>query len=772
MILPNDIITSYETRGQKLWLSQRMLLEICEDLSESYLWKKARPLYKKGLHAAQRSMTMLPDSGKAWRWGKREGEFYYDYDRIPDRKPSFYRSQLPNRSKLLEAFNTSCQKQHDDFYESTKSKIAQLQLSYVDNSDLEFYMYQCEVNFNLDKATQMSQARGWLKMIQELISDGSFKRFGLKKKDEFYSICADILSVLKLEGLGVKNGETLRKKVASLPMDVTLQRYYFISRKYGNSNRQIVGACMVENIETGEMLEFDLHEAIMYDAWMNPYKPQKQTKRYLYENTYVPKVEAFGETPVQLRTFCDHLNRFGTRVMTTKERDGEKQFNTMVKGYTPAHAVQYSNSMWVADGSGTKMAYGKYYYDKETGQYSCKQSTLYTVKIFDVASKKIVGYSIGTHETPAMVQDALHMAVSNNNGCGCLDFLSDNGSAFKEPETINMLNLISNRVRNIKAGNSQENPAEMFIKLHTHIGREFENWTSVGFNSHSADNRANPDYFSKSEKLPSFDEAIEQIHKHVEMWNTSHLFGSDVSANDVFESSKNPALTPLSGRVIRYLFGENTVTTLGYQRSFVNCYQDRKGEKRKKFMFEIPDYHSSVLLIDKALGGVSAEKSKVKVYYDENHADLYTLDGSYILTCNSTNKASKTPAEETEETLKALGHHKQRKEDMVETVDNFRDDVTEAADYINYELRCKDSSLGGKVKDQYNDEQNEAASRIFRNDYSNLKQSTEKSQKRLEAKAKREQAKEEKQEADRLKKQREKLLQDRLGDDANEFLKE
>lgn len=773
MILSNDILTTNESQGLKLWVSQRMLLACCGGLSEEYLRCRIRPKYKKELHAAQRNMQLLPDNGKSWRWGKKNGEFYYDYDRIPDRKPSYYRSQLPTRSELIEQYNQLNQEQLNDFYENIKDRLSDLQASYVDNSDLHFYMYECEIEFGIDKAMQMSQARAWLKMIQELIGDGSFKRFGLKRKEDFYTICADILTSLKLEGLKVNSGDSLRKKVAKFPVYNQIeQRYYLVSGKYENTNRQIVGTCMVENIETGETLSFDLHEAIMYDAWMNPYKPQKQTKRHLYHNVYLPKIEAFGETPVKLRTFCDHLNRFGTRVMTTKERDGQKVFNTMVKGYTPAHAVQYSNSLWVADGSGTKLAYGKYYYDKETGQYSCKQSTLYMVRIFDAASKKIVGYSIGTHETPAMVQDAIHMAITNNNGCGCMDFLSDNGSAFKDPQTVNMLNMISDHVRNIKPGNSQENPAEMYIKLFTHMGREFENWTSLGFNSHHADNRANPDYFAKSENLPTLEEAIEQLHDMVEQWNSTKLFESEVCPNDVFEGSKNPALQPLDERVIRYLFGENTETTLGYQRSFVNCYQDRKGEGRKKFTFEIPDFHNSVQMITKRLGNVSAEKSKVKVYYDENFADLYTLEGVFIITCPRTDKASKTPAEETSETLKALQHHKQRKEDLESTVDNFRDNVTEAADYINYELKCKDSSLNGKIKDQYNNEQNEAASRVFRNDYSDLKQSTEKSQKRLEAKAKREEAKEEKQKADTLKDQRKKLLRDRLGDDAKEFFEE
>ncbi|MCT4613617.1 MAG: transposase family protein [Marinifilaceae bacterium] len=760
-------------RQEEYWISQSFLLQYCKELNEEYLRQKCRYKYKKQLHSSQKHLQFLPDTGKSWRWAKKDGTFYYDYDRIPDRKPSFYKSKLPTRTELLDIYNSFEQNRKSDKYNEIRNKLITLQKTYFHSNDIDWYMYSCEFSFSAEKARQMAESRAWLLLITDHIETKKYKIF-CKRKEEFYSICADILAELKLEGLKVKNGETLRKKINKFPIeDTTLQRYFFISRKYGNTNRRIVGDYMIENLETGELLEFDIHKAIMYDAWMNPYNPQVLSKTYLYENVYLNRIQQLQDSldiePISYRAFCDHLNRFGIRVMTTKERYGNKEFSNKVQTYTPAYAVNYSDSMWVVDGSGTKMAYAKYIYDKNTGQYTTKQATLYAVRIFDVASRKLIGYSIGDRETKELVQEAVHMAVKNNNGKGCMDILSDNGPAFQDADVKLMLDMVSSGShRTIKPGNSQENPAEMFIKLFTSMCREFDNWLYLGFNSHHRDNQSNPDYLTNSDKLPSRDEAIEQIHEAVNKWNSSKLYKSELCANDIYEASKNPGLKKLDDKVERYLFAENTVVTLGYQRGYVNVFQERKGEARKHFLYEIPDFSNNIKLIDKALGGVSSEMSKVRVYYNDKYADLYTLEGNYILTCETTDKVSKTPAEETKETIKALGHHKQRKETLIDKVDEFRDSVVESLDYIKYDFKLKDKSLKGNIKDEHNQQQEEAKL-IFRNNYKELRSKTDKTQKKLEAKIKREESRAIEKSAKDKAQKRKRMLKNKLKDDLDKI---
>ena len=107
MIQPNDILIRETSDGQTVWVSQRMVVERCGLCSE-YLKDKGRVRYKKSLPAswqkvAAQSDFFLGDNKKSWRWGRRNGQYYYDIDRIPNRKPRCYRDMLPGKDELIAA---------------------------------------------------------------------------------------------------------------------------------------------------------------------------------------------------------------------------------------------------------------------------------------------------------------------------------------------------------------------------------------------------------------------------------------------------------------------------------------------------------------------------------------------------------------------------------------------------------------------------------------------------------------------------------------------
>ena len=107
MILPNDILIRATSDGQTVWVSQRMVCEVC-GVDAEYL-KVSRIRYKSSLppswqKVADQSEFFLGDKpGKAWRWGRKGGQYYYDYDHIPNRKPICYRDLLPSKEELIGA---------------------------------------------------------------------------------------------------------------------------------------------------------------------------------------------------------------------------------------------------------------------------------------------------------------------------------------------------------------------------------------------------------------------------------------------------------------------------------------------------------------------------------------------------------------------------------------------------------------------------------------------------------------------------------------------
>lgn len=105
MYTPSDILIRKTAEGDTIWVSQRLVVEYC-GVSEDYMYV-AQTRYKQSLPTSWAKVVrntefMLGDSGKAWRWGRKGGQYYYDYDRVPNRAPSNYRAMLPSKEELVD----------------------------------------------------------------------------------------------------------------------------------------------------------------------------------------------------------------------------------------------------------------------------------------------------------------------------------------------------------------------------------------------------------------------------------------------------------------------------------------------------------------------------------------------------------------------------------------------------------------------------------------------------------------------------------------------
>ncbi len=696
-IYPGDIYLN-----GTIWLSQRMVMENL-NVSEGYLRKAARYRYRKGVKEKGTKGTStdllvqgkMPETGKAWRYSIHNGRIYYDYYTIPDRLPNFLRSQLGGINEIEEEYKQS---QHKERLHTRVQIIAAIEKKvkeYTNNHDTIYYMYESEVKFPAEIAAELTKSMAWMRFLADYYDNNHYKSLNLNKKEDFLSICAEILAKKPLEGLRINTTDSLYHKLYDYPRNgVNEQRNYIVSGKHGNSNARKVGKMKIVHPETGELMPFDVHEAMIYKLWMNPFKSNKRTKYDLYNNEYLPELQGKGIDPISFRTFTSYSNRFDNRALMSKERDGGKHFNDEYMPYVPAFAVQMGLSLVVADGSGSKLAYQ---FKNKAGE-TCKK-TLYMVRVSDVASRKIIGYSIGTHETPELVREAFKNAIKTTGRREFCELITDNGSGFTSSESAQMLNMISKKWRTITPGNSQENPAETYVRLLTEFSRDNDEWVYSGFNAHNINYKSNPDYFPENKDLPSRDEAYLKLMNLVDKWNATEWQGR--SPNDRFSENMNPQAEMLSDKVLRFCFGERSETDLSYQRSFIKL--SRGNElNRKYYWYTIPNYDENISFLTKETGYQG--NLPVIVCFDEDHADIYTKNCKYLMTCKRTDKASKTSAEATPETDLALGHHKNRKLTFVDKADEFRDKVVESADVFQYGLVVKD---GSKVKDKYNESMEE-----------------------------------------------------------------
>ena len=102
-IQSNDIVLRQFQGNTTMWLSERYICNTLGSNMGDYLRIRGRLIYRQSVSPCFRSKDILPDTGKAWRYARINGQFYYDFDRIPDRKDTRYRSRLGERDELLHA---------------------------------------------------------------------------------------------------------------------------------------------------------------------------------------------------------------------------------------------------------------------------------------------------------------------------------------------------------------------------------------------------------------------------------------------------------------------------------------------------------------------------------------------------------------------------------------------------------------------------------------------------------------------------------------------
>lgn len=683
MILPNDILIRDTSDGPTVWVSQRLVVECC-GVSEEYI-RKIRVLYKHSLPASWQKVSEQDEfflgykAGKSWRWGRRGGQYYYDIDTIPNRRPTFFRDRLPSKEELLDEVDSNRLRGSRERQMRLESALSDRAKGYRNEEDARWLQSASDVPINLTTCRDYAKALGWCRFIDDVRRREAYDEVGCVGMQDFMTRCAEAISRQHIANLRVTTGESLRQKLRGFPAEEENQRRWIISGKFGNDNRKIVGKYRIVDRLTGEIMEFDIHQAVMFSCYMNVGDPRKEYKDTLYNEVYVPTMEAFGERPVALRTFNAHLGNFAARLKTDLHRHGESYYKKHLQTYIPSERQACSHSLFCGDGSGLIA----YRYWKKTRDANGKEKkelrimNTYAVLVSDVSSGCIVGYAFapeGTHEeTPSMVQQAVRMAVQNGECQTMFEFVSDGYGAFTMASQKQFLRSVFNVVRNIEPSNSQANPAEAQFRLFKNATlRRFSSFIRSSHNAGSIESRANLDGMVKGD-YPLYDEAVSQTIAAITAWNNTPR-GNGLTPAEMFRDNKHPQCKPMDAIQLRNIFGHHTKVEVTRMRGFVEV--SHAGERH---LFTIPDYHDSgIRKIAKTTGnGYDAE---VQVVWDATGADLYSLDGKFILSCLPTLKANQSYIERTDAQREAQLYLGGRKDDQMESARKFAEDVSRTLD--------------------------------------------------------------------------------------------
>ncbi|MEG1936979.1 MAG: transposase family protein [Rikenellaceae bacterium] len=677
MIIRNDIkIRHNDDDNVTVWLSERVVIEVC-GVSDLYV-RRLRSDYKKTLpiswcKAVENQEYFLGDTGKAWRYGFKDGGFWYDLDRIPNRAPVCYRSLLPNKQELInfmsEAGGNVMSRER---WVQVKNEVEEKVEDLIEIDDVSYYKhYGSEITgkaLAAKKALQLAESVAWVTFIKNSVEDGYYHTLGFKTIKEFYEWVALVIAERKLEGLKISTGRSLRNKIDLIAGDRTVIRKALVSAKYGNTNAAILGKkTSFVDTTTGEVRDMAVHETLILSYYMNFGNAGKGTKIDLYKK-YQQAMGELDERPVSLSLFSKYLATNRIQELTALQRHGKEYFCKMVQTYVPSRKLEHANSLWCADASGT-ISY-RYY----TKKGDAKTRKLYTILVSDVASGYIVGHSLGkervSSENYNTMREAVANAVSNplNANCRVLEFLSDNHGAYTSNKAKEYLKMVAKRVRTIAPHNSQANPAERLFKVFKGSLRGLYNLFDTSFGSQSVENQANPDYFTL-DSLPTYEEAKKQLDEIIYNFNNRTL-ADGTTPQERFVNTKNPQCGTYTEQDYRRITTTGHEVNITSARGIVSVMREGR-----KVRYELPiDAHSKALI---AKYTKYSAKCEVMLYADGDSADMYDAEGIYMMTINRVDEACISTYEATDEEKRIRQHHEQRKLQQLQEVEDFEVDLLE-----------------------------------------------------------------------------------------------
>lgn len=668
-----DIIVRTFQNSPTVWVSERLICDTLGENMEDYLRIRGRLTYRQSVSPCHRTKDILPATGKSWRYARIDGRFYYDYDYIPDRKDTRYRSRLGDKDTLLHLADMAKAENREISLKEAEDYLIRKVTNRVSRMDIEYYLFKkidgvCK--YNQDMARDMAEALQWMRVVREMADSKTYRELDIKRQEDFFNLCGSILDRRKLYGFTITTGGSLRKKLIYFPMDEDGQREYLISGRLGNDNARKLGRERLVDTTTGEIYNFDMHQAIILDLWMNPGGAGKGSKIELW-NRYQEDIAYMGLDPMSYSTFCHYTNSYDTEFNTTSERHGTSFFNKVCLPYISGDKPVHSNSLWCADGSGT---IGYKYIDKDGDLRSMR---LYVMLISDVATGKIVGWcpsAPGFHsESPYMMKQAMLMALQGCNKHEVMELVSDNHGAFTSDESKAFLGLVCRHYRTIEAGNSQSNYAETQFRLFKKRFRRMTNWMGSSWDAKSIESQNNEDY-TNIEDFPTYEEAVAQLDAKINEWNEGKTHVG-LTRSEMYAENLHPECKLIDERIWRKLTGRYSSKEITRQRGTIQL--ERKGMIYK---FDIPDFEVLGELVREYLGYASLVQTDI--YWDDDCADVYTKDGRYMFSCYPTPKAAIAHAEATDESMAAIGKGMIRKAKVLKKVNDFTEEVVTVAEAI------------------------------------------------------------------------------------------
>lgn len=477
----HDIVQRRERDGRKAtWISERFISEEMK-IDADWLRRVARDRYRNSLTPAKKNKDIPPDTGKSWRYARLNGQFYYDYDRLPE-----------NRKALLPGIDILIQ-QYKDGIKNNRREIYKEKIKAVSKTKYKSYLHHYR-GCKSERAQTLAKACAIVNYMA--VEVASIEEYGKCQLLKDFSAVLDEVGVAYVPRHWRRLGDKIEKVLNGKPIEKVIK----VPRR-GNKNA----------------LQYDDPELMSWILQMRSL-PQNYTNAFIIRKLRVMCELAEKKAPSK-SWFESKLAEPLTKFLTF-QRFGSGKLSDKYKGYIPIQNALHAGDCWQADGTRVNMIA----YKDEEG----KEKFLYWIAIMDIHSGDIVGVHFDTKEDRWGYVNALKMAVSCT-GYLPYELVIDRfpGHNTEEIEIlIQRLNLLGVQVTISSKKTGKAKVERTFETIQSVFMAESDWYYGEGVQSSRDHAHRSPEYIAKMKKQRtennwSFDEAYREMMRVIEMYRST-----------------------------------------------------------------------------------------------------------------------------------------------------------------------------------------------------------------------------------------------------------
>ena len=526
--------------GKSYWISQEMIIKALE-VDEVYL-KKARYRFKKSVPPSLQNATVLPHTGKSWRWTRQNGRFYYCYDAIPDRSPAFYRTALGD---VADAYTKLQAERQNNEAESLNRRFMQF---VTDTYNIYMSAYGYPHTQNKSQQEKLSMAAATLEFTV---------RYRNEHPDMSDSaVCKVVAGLIDRHNLSYipSHYKKLKQKLKRYDAGESITEIIRLPRA-GNNNSLLY--------DDPEVISWAIQLRQMSQNYTNEFIIRKVTDMCRRTEKPVPSRRWFGINIFEKQEikYLTAVNRFGSNTRGSK----------IYEGYVPIQNALFAGDAWQVDATRVNLIAHK--------TAEGKQAFLFMIVVRDVHSGDILGYHFDYKEDRWSVLNAVKMAVQE---AGYLPYqlVFDRFPGHNTPEAKEFLAHLEKLKVNVTFTHKATGKAQLerwFGTLQTVFMQESEYYYGQGVQSTREYAHRSPEYLKQirrdAHKMGfDFIKATQEATKIIEAFrNTPYSYYSK-KHRDINESpklmhaqSEKPNVVWAKEQTISLLFGHKKEVSISHE---------------------------------------------------------------------------------------------------------------------------------------------------------------------------------------------------------------